>query len=372
MTINCSFCNNTAEEVKQIIRGIGSSAICDNCVARCAQLLEEQLKDTTNIESKFKTAIAIKEELDKYVIGQDEAKRKLSVAIYKHLARKKGVSKSNVLLLGPSGVGKTELARSIAKIIDVPFAIADATSLTEAGYVGEDVENVLLNLIRAADNDIEKAENGIIYIDEIDKLAKKGENVSITRDVSGEGVQQALLKIIEGTVASVPPEGGRKHPNAKFIQIDTSNILFILGGAFDGLDKVIEKRTTKNKKIGFENKNEVGTKTQNLFNEEVTVEDLVKYGLIREFVGRIPVIASLKELTQEQLVQVMKLNLENEYKQFEIEFEPESINEIAKKAIEKKVGARGLRAILEEVTFDYIYNGEKRTINKEDVQKKLG
>ncbi|MED2737501.1 ATP-dependent Clp protease ATP-binding subunit ClpX [Bacillus toyonensis] len=373
MTINCSFCNNTAEEVKKLITGIGSSAICDNCVARCAQLLKEQLGDTENIESKFDSAIAIKEELDKYVIGQDEAKKKLAVAIFKHLSRKSGVNKSNVLLLGPSGVGKTELARSIAKIIDVPFAIADATSLTEAGYVGEDVETILLKLIRAADNDIERAENGIIYIDEIDKITRKSENVSITRDVSGEGVQQALLKIIEGTVANVPPEGGRKHPNAKCIQIDTSNILFIFGGAFEGIEKIVEKRSTKNKKIGFENKNDAGTETgKSLNEEEVTAEDLVKYGLIREFVGRIPIIGSLTELTQEQLVQVMKLNLEEEYNQFEIEFEPESINEIAKKAIEKKVGARGLRAILEEVTFEHIYNGEKRIINKEDVTKKLG
>ncbi|MGF9890880.1 ATP-dependent Clp protease ATP-binding subunit ClpX [Priestia megaterium] len=369
--LRCGFCNRTEDQVESLIQGTGSSAICNQCVTHCTGILEKNLAEDEVLETKFNNAKEIKEELDKYVIGQEEAKKKLAVAIYKHLSRKKGVNKSNVLLIGPSGVGKTELARSIAKIHGVPFAIADATPLTEAGYVGEDVETILLKLIQAADNDIAKAENGIIYIDEIDKITRKGENVSITRDVSGEGVQQALLKIVEGTIANIPPEGGRKHPNAKFIQMDTSNILFIFGGAFEGLDKIIEKRVSKENVIGFGKKDSSNEKKQ-LSTNKVTVDDLTKFGLIPEFVGRIPIVATLSELKEDELVQIMKLNLENEYNQFDIEFEPDSINEIAKKAIERKVGARGLRAILEEVTFDYIYNGEKKVIKIEDVQSKLG
>lgn len=368
--LRCGFCNRTEDQVESLINGIGSSSICNQCVEQCKKILEKSLNESENYEPKFNNAKQIKEKLDQLVIGQDEAKKKISVAIYKHLSGKKGVNKSNVLLIGPSGVGKTELARAIAKINGVPFAIADATPLTEAGYVGEDVENILLKLIQAADNDVSKAENGIIYIDEIDKITRKGENVSITRDVSGEGVQQALLKIIEGTVANVPPQGGRKHPKQEFIQIDTSNILFILGGAFEGLDKIIEKRLSKNSVVGFST-NSSKEDNSSLLSEKVTVDDLTKFGLIPEFVGRIPVVATLNELTEDELVEIMKLGLEEEYNQFNIKFEEDAIQEIAKKAIERKVGARGLRAILEEVTFDYIYNGEEATITQEEVKKTL-
>lgn len=368
-SLQCGFCNKTEDEVEKMIQGSGNIAICDSCVAYCVDIFKSQADDSEEEEQiKFETARQIKEELDKYVIGQEEAKKKIAVAIYKHLLRKEGVKKSNSLLIGPSGVGKTELARAIAKIINVPFVICDATTLTEAGYVGEDVESILLKLIQAADGDIKKAEKGIVYIDEIDKISRKGENVSITRDVSGEGVQQSLLKIIEGTIANIPPEGGRKHPNAKCIQMDTSEVLFICGGAFEGLDKIIERRVSKSSVIGF------GQEEQPEEEEvvsKVTVDDLVKFGIIPELIGRIPVVAVLKELKEEELMEIMKLSLESEYNQFDIRFDAESIREISKKCIEKKVGARGLRAILEEITFDYIYNGEEKLISVEDVQEKL-
>lgn len=368
----CGFCGLDQDNVDSMVQGVGEIAICNNCIEKCTDILEEIGIETENEIPEFENAKQIKETLDEYVIGQDEAKKKLAVAIYKHFSKQKVIGKNNVLLIGPSGVGKTELARAIAKINGVPFAIADATTLTEAGYVGEDVESILLKLLQAADNDVSKAEKGIIYIDEIDKISRKGENVSITRDVSGEGVQQALLKIIEGTVANIPPEGGRKHPNGKFIQMDTSNILFICGGAFEGLDKIIERRLSKSTVIGFGNKTEDKKKSADEINKNVTVDDLVSFGIIPEFIGRIPVIATLSELNEEELVEIMKLNLEKEYNQFDIEFETESMKAIAKKAIERKVGARGLRAILEELTFDYVYKGEKKLIKKEDVIKKLG
>lgn len=370
--LRCGFCNRSENEVESLIQGIGTSAICDDCLKKCVGIISENKMEENDLTiPQFDNAKQIKDTLDLYVIGQEEAKKKLAVAIYKHFSSKKGIGKNNVLLIGPSGVGKTELARAIAKINGVPFAIADATSLTEAGYVGEDVESILLKLLQAADNDVAKAEQGIIYIDEIDKISRKGENVSITRDVSGEGVQQALLKIIEGTVANIPPEGGRKHPNAKFIPMDTSNILFIFGGAFEGLDKIIEKRVKRNNTIGFAQLESEEMEQEEIM-EKVTVDDIVKYGIIREFIGRVPVIATLNELKEEELVKIMKLNLEEEYGQFDIQFSPESIQEIAKKAVERKVGARGLRAILEELTFDYIYNGEKKIIKGEDVKSKLG
>lgn len=370
--LRCGFCNRSENEVESLIQGFGVSAICDDCIKRCSGIIEEAAKDSSDEIPKFNSAKEIKDTLDKYVIGQEEAKKKLAVAIYEHYSKKKGSGKGNILMIGPSGVGKTELARAIAKIKNVPFAIADATALTEAGYVGEDVESILLKLLQAADNDVTKAENGIIYIDEIDKISRKGENVSITRDVSGEGVQQALLKIIEGTVANIVPDGGRKHPNSKFIQMDTSNILFICGGAFEGLDKIIERRLSKNTPIGFGNSTENKNESKEEVMRKVEVDDLVKFGIIPEFIGRIPVIATLNELKEEELVEIMKLNLEEEYNQFDITFDVDSIKEIAKKAIERKVGARGLRAILEEVTFDYIYNGEKKVISKEDVITMLG
>lgn len=369
----CGFCGLDQEKVDSMVQGFGDVAICNNCIEKCTDILGENEVELENEVPEFENAKKIKETLDEYVIGQEEAKKKLAVAIYKHFSKEKVIGKNNVLLIGPSGVGKTELARAIAKIKGVPFAIADATTLTEAGYVGEDVESILLKLLQAADNDVSKAEKGIIYIDEIDKISRKGENVSITRDVSGEGVQQALLKIIEGTVANIPPEGGRKHPNGKFIQMDTSNILFICGGAFEGLDKIIERRISKSNVIGFGN-NTGDNKKKNTdeLNKNVTVDDLVTFGIIPEFIGRIPVIATLGELNEEELVEIMKLNLEKEYNQFDIQFENESMKAIAQKAIERKVGARGLRAILEELTFDYVYNGEKKLIKQEDVYKKLG
>ncbi len=396
--IKCSFCGKSQQNVRKIIVGPGVY-ICDECIRACDTILEnddyeEELDDkyTLNNEESLPTPMEIKEILDEYVIGQDEAKKTLSVAVYNHYKRiesKEDISdddielqKSNVLLLGPTGCGKTFLAQTLAKILKVPFAIADATTLTEAGYVGEDVENILLKLIQAAEYNVERAEKGIIYIDEIDKISRKSENPSITRDVSGEGVQQALLKIVEGTVASVPPQGGRKHPHQELIQINTSNILFICGGAFEGLDKIIGDRIGK-KSIGFGAKVE-SQKEIDKFKifEEMLPQDLLKFGLIPEFVGRLPIIATLRELDRAALIDIMtkpKNALVKQYKKLlklddvELEFTDDALETIVDKAIERKTGARGLRSIMEETMRDVMYEIPsnhkiaKCIINKETV-----
>ena len=397
--IKCSFCGKSQDNVKKIIAGPGVY-ICDECIKVCENILEtdiyEEDDDTyTLAEDKLPTPEEIKAILDEYVIGQDDAKKTLSVAVYNHYKRINSeeeisddnveIQKSNVLLLGPTGCGKTFLAQTLARILKVPFAIADATTLTEAGYVGEDVENILLKLIQAADYDIEKAEKGIIYIDEIDKISRKSENPSITRDVSGEGVQQALLKIVEGTVASVPPQGGRKHPHQEFIQINTSNILFICGGAFEGLDKIIGERIGK-KSMGFGAKVEsVKEVDKYKIYEDLLPQDLLKFGLIPEFVGRLPIIATLRELDKDALIDIMtkpKNALVKQYKKLlsidgvDLEFTQEALETIVDKAIERKTGARGLRSIMEETMRDVMYEIPsnpkiaKCTITKETVLKK--
>ncbi|HZK28514.1 MAG TPA: ATP-dependent Clp protease ATP-binding subunit ClpX [Thermoclostridium sp.] len=389
--LKCSFCGKNQDQVKRLVAGPGVY-ICDECIELCSEIIGEEFDDESMdlYLDEIPKPAEIKATLDQYVIGQEKAKKSMAVAVYNHYKRVNAelttsdveLQKSNILMLGPTGSGKTLVAQTLAKILNVPFAIADATSLTEAGYVGEDVENIILKLIQAADYDIERAENGIIYVDEIDKVARKTDNPSITRDVSGEGVQQALLKILEGTVASVPPQGGRKHPHQEFIQIDTSNILFICGGAFDGLDKIIENRIGK-KTIGFGATNESGLERSKEISELfqlVTPQDLLKYGLIPEFIGRLPIISSLHSLDRDALIDILtkpRNALVKQYKRLfemdevELIFEEEALHAIADKALERKTGARGLRSIIEEALTDVMFdipskkNVEKCIVDKE-------
>lgn len=373
--IRCSFCNKTEDQVHKLIAGPNGVYICDECVEICSEIIEEEMEEEDVLENEYainlQKPMEIKAFLDEYVIGQDEAKKTLAVAVYNHYKRIMSgkyldveVQKSNILMLGPTGSGKTMLAQTLAKLLNVPFAIADATSLTEAGYVGEDVENILLKIIQAADYDIKKAEHGIIYIDEIDKITRKSENASITRDVSGEGVQQALLKIIEGTIASVPPQGGRKHPHQELLQIDTTNILFICGGAFEGIEKVIESRLDK-KGIGFNS--ELGEKNEHNVGEvlkKALPQDFIKYGMIPELMGRVPVVVSLNELDKSALIRILTEPKNALIKQYqgliglddvELKFTPEALEAIADKTISRRTGARGLRAIMESVMMELMF-----------------